>query len=259
MKYKNDSFYIENVSANSISKKYSTPSYIYSNRKIKDNINKFKRNFKNINRIICFSVKSNSNLEILKIIKNHNMGADVVSKGEMMMALKAGIKPNRIVFSGVGKTTDEIEFAVKKNILLVNAESENEIFNIQKIAKKNKRKIKIGIRLNPDIDAKTINKISTGMKENKFGVDIKSLKKIIEKFKDSRFLEISCLSVHIGSQITSHKPYKIMLNVIQKCLDICNHKFSFIDLGGGMGIQYNKKDDKLNYKQYSILIEKFLL
>ena len=153
-----------------------------------------------------------------------------------MMALKAGIDVKKIVFSGVGKTSNEIDYAIKKNILLINAESEDEIINIEKIARKNKKKVSIGIRLNPDIDARTINKISTGKKENKFGVDINTFKKIIRSYKNSKFLEFNCLSVHIGSQITSHQPYRIMLNVIQKCLNECNHKFRFIDLGGGMGL-----------------------
>ena len=258
MKYKNGHFYIEKVSASKIAKKYSTPTYVYSFEKIVSNIKKFKTNFKKINPIICFSVKSNANLDILKIIKSHNIGADVVSKGEMMMALKAGIDVKKIVFSGVGKTSNEIDYAIKKNILLINAESEDEIINIEKIARKNKKKVSIGIRLNPDIDARTINKISTGKKENKFGVDINTFKKIIRSYKNSKFLEFNCLSVHIGSQITSHQPYRTMLNVIQKCLNECNHKFRFIDLGGGMGIQYTKNDNLLNYKKYSSMIQKFL-
>ena len=175
-----------------------------------------------------------------------------------MMALKAGIDVKKIVFSGVGKTSNEIDYAIKKNILLINAESEDEIINIEKIARKNKKKVSIGIRLNPDIDARTINKISTGKKENKFGVDINTFKKIIRNYKNSKYLEFNCLSVHIGSQITSHQPYRIMLNVIQKCLNECNHKFRFIDLGGGMGIQYTKNDNLLNYKKYSSMIQKFL-
>ena len=258
MKYKNGNFYVEKVSCEKISQKAGTPSYIYSYKKICDNINKFKNNFKRINPIICFSVKSNANLEILKIIRKHDLGADVVSKGEMMVALKAGISPKRIVFSGVGKTSSEIEFAIKNNILLINAESESEIGNIENIARKNRKKVDVGIRLNPDIDAKTIKKISTGKKENKFGVDIDNVIKILKKFSSSKFLKFKCLSVHIGSQITNNKPYTSMLKIIQKCLNKCNHKFDYIDLGGGMGIQYNKKDKKLNYRTYNFLIEKFL-
>ena len=122
MKYKKRQFYIENVSAERIARQFGTPTYVYSYNKIINNINNFKKNFKTINPLICFSVKSNSNLNILSIINKLGLGADVVSKGELIVALKAKIKPEKIVFSGVGKTIDEIKFAISKNILLINAE-----------------------------------------------------------------------------------------------------------------------------------------
>ena len=258
MKYKDGQYHIENINAKRIARKFGTPSYIYSYSKIKENIKNFKKNFKSIKPIICFSVKSNANLQILKIIKSHGLGADVVSLGELMIALKAGIKPNKIVFSGVGKTIKELKFAIDKKILLINAESENEILEIEKVAKRKKIKVKIGIRLNPDTDAKTISKISTGKKENKFGVNLKTFIRIVNNYRGSKYIEMSCLSVHIGSQITSHKPFKKMLNVVKKSIQKTNHSFEYIDLGGGMGIQYSPKDKKLNYKIYCKLIEKFL-
>ena len=258
MKYKKRHFYIENVSAKIIAKKFGTPSYVYSYDKIKNNINNFKKKFKSVNPLICFSVKSNSNLKILSLINKFGLGADVVSKGELIRALKAKIKPEKIVFSGVGKTIDELKFAVSKKILLINAESENEIVEIEKIAKKNKKKINIGIRLNPDTDAKTLKKISTGKKENKFGLTEKKFLELLKKYKSSKFINIICLSVHIGSQITSHYPYKKMLNVINKIIDEADYKFRYIDLGGGMGIQYKKNGNKLNYQKYSYLIQSFL-
>jgi len=258
MKYKKKHFYIENVSTERIAKKYGTPSYVYSHNKIKDNINNFKKYFKTINPLICFSVKSNSNLKILSIINKLGLGADVVSKGELMRALKAGIKPNKIVFSGVGKTIDELKFAVSKKILLINAESENEIIEIERIAKKNKKKINIGIRLNPNTDAETLKKISTGKKENKFGLTRKKFLELLNKYKDSNFIDIICLSVHIGSQITNHSPYKNMLNVVNKTIQQSKYKFKYIDLGGGMGIQYEKNSNKLDYLKYNKLIKSFL-
>ena len=258
MKYKKKHFYIENVSTERIAKKYGTPSYVYSYNKIKDNINNFKKYFKTINPLICFSVKSNSNLKILSIINKLGLGADVVSKGELMRALKAGIKSNKIVFSGVGKTIDELKFAVSKKILLINAESENEIIEIEKIAKKNKKKINIGIRLNPNTDAETLKKISTGKKENKFGLNKKKFLELLKKYKDSNFIDIICLSVHIGSQITNHLPYKNMLNVVNKTIQQSKYKFKYIDLGGGMGIQYEKNSNKLDYLKYNKLIKSFL-
>ena len=258
MIYKKRQCYIENISVERIAKKFGTPSYVYSYEKIKNNINNFKKNFKAINPLICFSVKSNSNLNILRIINKFGLGADVVSKGELVRALKAKIKPEKIVFSGVGKTIDELKFAVSKKILLINAESENEIIEIEKIAKKNKKRISIGIRLNPDTDAKTLKKISTGKKENKFGLTEKKFLEILNKYKYSKFINIICLSVHIGSQIISHIPYKNMLDVINKIIQKSKYKFKYIDLGGGMGIQYSNNSDKLNYQKYNKLIKSFL-
>ena len=158
MIYKNNNLYIEKINTLSLSKKFGTPFYCYSYDKLKNNINEFKKNFGKINPLICFSVKSNNNFEILKIIKKFELGADVVSKGELLRVLKAGIKPEKIVFSGVGKTSDEINFAIKSNILLINAESENELKMIKKIANKKNKKVNIGLRLNPNIDAKTLKK-----------------------------------------------------------------------------------------------------
>ena len=258
MKYKKRQFYIENVSAERIAKQFGTPSYVYSYDKIKKNISNFKKNFKTINPLICFSVKSNSNLNILSIINKFGLGADVVSKGELLVALKAKIKPEKIVYSGVGKTVEELKFAIGKKILLINAESENEIIEIEKIAKKNKKKINIGIRLNPDTDAKTLKKISTGKKENKFGLTEKKFLEILNKYKNSKFINIICLSVHIGSQITSHIPYKNMLTVVNKIIHKSKFKFKYIDLGGGMGIQYENNLNKLNYAKYNKLIKSFL-
>ena len=179
MNYKNNHFYIENVSAEKIAKKYGTPLYSYSLKKLKNNIQNFKNYFKSFNPLICFSVKSNSNLEILKQIKKMGLGADVVSQGEMMKALKARINSKKIIFSGVGKTSKEISYAIDKKILLINAESQSEIKEIQRIAKSKKKIVDIGIRLNPNTDAQTLNQISTGKKENKFGVGEKKFLELV--------------------------------------------------------------------------------
>ena len=258
MKYIKRKLTIEKVSVETIAKKFGTPTYCYSYGKLKDNINNFKRNFKSFSPLICFAVKSNTNMNLLKEIKKFGLGADVVSVGEMMVALKAGIKPNKIVFSGVGKTSHEIRYAIEKKILLINAESESEIKEIEKIAKIKKKRVQIGIRLNPNTDAKTLSQISTGKKENKFGVNSKSFIKLVELYKTSKNIELKCLSVHIGSQILDYKPYEKMLNVIMKILNKVNHKFEFIDLGGGMGISYTHKNKAFNYKKYNFAIKKFL-
>jgi len=258
MKYINKTLKIEKISVDNIAKNYSTPTYFYSYDQLKRNIRTFKNNFKSISPLICFAVKSNTNINIIKLIKKFGLGADVVSIGELMIALKAGISPKKIVFSGVGKTSNEISYAINKKILLINAESKSEIKEIERIAKTKKKRVNIGIRLNPNTDAKTLTQISTGKKENKFGVDEKAFFEILKYCKDSNFIELKCLSVHIGSQILDHKPYEKMLKVVNKILNKSNYDFEFIDLGGGMGISYGDESKKLNYKKYNQAIKQFL-
>jgi diaminopimelate decarboxylase len=257
MNYISKNFLIEKVSAVSLTKKYGTPVYCYSYKRLKTNIINFKNNFKPFNPLLCFSVKANANVSLLREIKKLGYGADVVSIGELMIALKAGINSSKIVFSGVGKTSNEIKYAIEKKILLINAESKSEILEIEKIAKLKKKIVNIGIRLNPNTDAKTLNKISTGKKENKFGVTENTFLELVNYVKNSDYINLKCLSVHIGSQILNNQPYKKMLNVIDKIIRKSNYKFEYIDLGGGMGIQYNK-EKKLNYKRYREEINSFL-
>jgi len=258
MKYINKKLTIEKVSVEDLAKKYSTPAYCYSYSQLKENINSFKKSFKSFSPLICFAIKSNTNLNLIRQIKKFGLGADVVSMGELMIAIKAGINPKKIVFSGVGKTSSEIIYAIDKKILLINAESKSEIIEIDRIAKLKKKKIQIGIRLNPNTDAKTLTQISTGKKENKFGVDDKTFFELINYCKNSNNLELKCLSLHIGSQILDHKPYEKMLKVVDRIINKIDYKFEFIDLGGGMGISYSNDNKKLNYKKYNFAIKKFL-
>ena len=258
MKYINKNLSIEKVKVQDIVKKFGTPTYCYSYGQLKKNINDFKKNFSSFAPLVCFAIKSNTNVNLIREIRKLGLGADVVSMGELMMALKAGIDPKKIVFSGVGKTSNEISYAIDKKILLINAESKSEINEIERIAKFKKKKVDIGIRLNPNTDAKTLKQISTGKKENKFGVDEKTFFDLVDYSKLSKNINLKCLSVHIGSQILDHKPYGKMLKVVDKIIKKSNHKFEFIDLGGGMGISYEKNDKKLNYQKYNIAIKKFL-
>ena len=258
MKYINKRLTVEKINFQRIAKKFGTPLYCYSFSKLKENINKFKDNFKSFSPLICFAVKSNTNVYLIREIKKFGLGADVVSLGELMMALKAGIKPNKIVFSGVGKTSNELNFAINKKILLINAESLSEIMEINRIAKLKKKKVRIGVRLNPNTDAKTLSQISTGKKENKFGVNKNTFYKIVDFCNNSKNIDLKCLSVHIGSQILDHKPYRKMLKAVSYILDKTNHQFEFIDLGGGMGIDYSSKNKTLNYSKYRTAINNFL-
>ena len=258
MKYINKSLSIEKVKVIDIAKKFGTPIYCYSYSRLKENISNFKKSFGSFAPLVCFAIKSNTNVNLIREISKFGLGADVVSMGELMMALKAGIIPKKIVFSGVGKTSSEIGYAIDKKILLINAESKSEIIEIERIAKSKKKIVDIGIRLNPNTDAKTLKQISTGKKENKFGVDEKIFFDLVNYSKLSKNINLRCLSVHIGSQILDHKPYEKMLKVVDRIIKKSNHKFEFIDLGGGMGISYEKNNKKLNYQKYNIAIKKFL-
>ena len=181
---------VENISALNLAKKYKTPLYCYSLSQLKDNFNRFNNTFKTIKSIICFSIKSISNLTLLKELRKIGSGADVVSLGELLKAIKAGINPKKIVFSGVGKTEEEIRVAIKKKILLINVESENEAILINKISKKLSRTTSIGIRLNPNVTGKTHKKISTGGKNEKFGLLYNDCINLCQKIKRMKNLKL---------------------------------------------------------------------
>ena len=255
---RSNSLCIENISALKLAKKYQTPFYCYSLAQLRNNFLRFNNIFKNIKPIICFSVKSNSNLTLLRELRKIGSGADVVSIGELLKAIKAGINSKKIVFSGVGKTKEEIKKAIKKRILLINVESESEAILINKVSKKLSKKTSIGIRLNPNISGNTHKKISTGSKYEKFGLLYSDCVNLCKKIQKMKNLKLEGLSVHIGSQITNIKPFKDMLSTLDKVIKRTKIDFKFIDLGGGMGISYSNKEKKLNLKKYSQLVEKFM-
>ena len=249
---------VENISAQKLVKKYKTPFYCYSLSQLKNNYHALDNAFKAVKPIICFSVKSNSNLLLLKELKKIGSGADVVSVGELLKAIKAGINPKKIVFSGIGKTEEEIRVAIKKRVLLINVESESEVNLINRLSKKISRKISIGIRLNPNITGKTHQKISTGGKDEKFGLAYNDFINLSKKIKKMKNLNLQGISVHIGSQITSISPFKKVLSVINKIINKTKINFKFIDLGGGIGISYSKKEKQINLVQYAKLVNKFI-
>lgn len=256
-RYIGKNLFTENVSVFNIAKKNKTPFYLYSERQIKENYLDFSNSFKNIKPLICFATKANTNLAILKILAKLGSGADVVSGGELLKAIKAGIAPKKIVFSGVGKTEDELKLAIDKKILLINIESESEAILINKIAKKMNKEVSVGFRLNPNVDAKTHRKISTGKAENKFGLSIQNFKEFYKDIKELKNLKVEAISVHIGSQILSDKPYKKTLDVLEKVINDLNLKLKYVDLGGGFGIKYEKRDKLINLKNYSKQVQKF--
>ena len=257
LRYVGKNLFIEKLSINNIVKKNKTPLYLYSENQIINNYLKFTKSFKKTNPLVCFAAKSNSNVAILKILGKLGAGADVVSGGELLKALKAGIKASKIVFSGVGKTEDELKTAINKKILLINCESESEAKLVNKIAKKLKKKVSIGFRLNPNVDAKTHKNISTGKAENKFGLSIKSFKSFFKSLPIYKNIKLDALSVHIGSQILTDAPYKKTLNVMSKLIKDLELKLKFVDLGGGFGINYSGKDKPINLNKYSALVYNF--
>ena len=256
-KYFKEKLFIESTSVLNITRKNKTPFYLYSEKQIKENYLDFAKIFKSVNPLICFAAKANTNLAVMKILGKLGSGADVVSGGELLKALKAGIKPNKIVFSGVGKTEEELKLAIKEKILLINVESESEAILINKIGKKINRIISIGFRINPNVDAKTHKKISTGKAENKFGVSIKNFSSFYKNIKQFKNLKIDAVSVHIGSQILSDTPYKKTLDVVAKVIKNLNIKIQYVDLGGGFGIKYSKKDKQINLNNYAKLVYDF--
>ena len=257
LRYVGKNLFVEKLSIKNILKKNKTPFYIYSENQITYNFLKFANTFRKTNPLICFASKSNSNSNILGILGRLGAGADVVSGGELLKALKAGIKPNKIVFSGVGKTEEELKIAINKKILLINCESESEAKLVNNLAKKLKKKVSIGFRLNPNVDAKTHKNISTGKAENKFGLSIKNFKIFLKTINSFKNIKLDALSVHIGSQILNDAPFRKTLNVMSKLIKELKLNLKYVDLGGGFGINYTDKEKPINLNKYSKLVHNF--
>ena len=257
LNYKGQNLFVDNTSIKSIAKNNITPFYVYSYKKIRNNYEAFSNYFKKVNPLICFSVKSNSNISLISELGKLGSGADVVSEGELLKALKAKIKPNKIVFSGVGKTESELELAIKKRLLLINIESESEARLIDKISRKMNRVTPIGIRINPGVDADTHSKISTGRVDSKFGLAKASFLSFCKNAKKFKNLKIKAISVHIGSQITSVGPYRKTLNILYKIIKSSKINFDYVDLGGGFGISYQNNQKKIDIRNYSGFVQKF--
>ena len=242
---KKDKFFVEDVSIESIIEKFATPTYIYSKKRIVDNFKNLESAFKNVDHLICFAVKANSNLAILNLLAKNGAGFDIVSGGELRRVIAADGDPKKIVFSGVGKTSEEIKLAIENNILAFNIESEDELTRIQEIAKSLSKYASISIRVNPDVNANTHPYISTGLKENKFGVSEESALNLYKKAKTMDSILIKGIDCHIGSQITDLKPFedsvKKLIALIDK-LEVEGIKIKHMDIGGGIGISY--EDEK---------------
>ncbi len=233
--------FAEDVSLEAIANQFGTPTYIYSKNTLIDTFESFQKGLLKTNHLICFAVKANSNIAILNLFASLGAGFDIVSGGELERVLYAGGDPQKIVFSGVGKTTSEIEAALKANILCFNVESRSELLRIEAVASKINIKAPISIRVNPDVDAKTHPYISTGLKDNKFGVDFNQALALYLEAKGMSYIEIKGIDCHIGSQITELKPFVDALDRVLSLVDQLknnNIHLSHIDIGGGIGICY---------------------
>ena len=233
--------FAEDVSLETIANQFGTPTYIYSKNTLIQTFESFKKGLLKTNHLVCFAVKANSNIAILNLFASLGAGFDIVSGGELERVLYAGGDPQKIVFSGVGKTASEIEAALKANILCFNVESRSELLRIEAVASKINIKAPISIRVNPDVDAKTHPYISTGLKDNKFGVDFNQALALYLEAKDMSYIEIKGIDCHIGSQITELKPFVDALDRVLSLVDQLKKNdihLSHVDIGGGIGICY---------------------
>ncbi len=244
-KYRKDRLYAEGVPVQRIAKEAGTPLYIYSQRTLKRHFRAFDGSFKAVSRLVCFSVKANSNLSVLKTFADEGGGFDIVSGGELYRALKAGGDPRKIVFSGVGKREDELEYGVKSNILIFNVESQQELRLLDRVAGRLGKKASFAIRVNPDVDPKTHPYISTGLKKNKFGMPFDAaVKEYVHAKNGLGNLVPAGIDCHIGSQITELRPFMDALDKTKALLSRLRSEgldIRYIDMGGGLGITYDRE------------------
>lgn len=243
--YRQGELYAEDVPVARIVEQVGTPVYLYSLATLRRHYRVFDEAFARIKHLVCFSIKANANLAVLRTFVREGSGFDVVSSGELFRALKAGADPRKIVFSGVGKSRGEIAYALEQNILMFNAESEQELDAINAVAGSLRKKAPVSLRVNPDVDPKTHPYISTGMKKSKFGIDIKRSLDEYERARVLPNLNVIGVDCHIGSQLTSTSPFvDALARVKELILRLRERGFAlnYLDLGGGLGITYNDEN-----------------
>ncbi|MCB9748268.1 MAG: diaminopimelate decarboxylase [Candidatus Omnitrophica bacterium] len=244
-KFKNNELYCENVKVSTIAKQIETPFYLYSHHTLVDHFTKIKEAFKTVNPLICFAMKANDNMAVLKTLADQGAGFDIVSVGELKKLQKIKADTTKVVFASVGKTEEEIIAAMNAKILFFNVESQPELDEINRIAKKLKKNAAVALRINPDVEAPTHAKITTGTLKNKFGIDLATAREIMKNQKKYANIKFSGLHVHIGSQIIKSDPF---ITAIKKVIEFINSLkadkiiLEYLDIGGGLGIIY--KDEK---------------
>ena len=240
-RYENNSLYAEDVPVKELIENFGTPLYIYSYKTLLRHFKAYDDAFNGIPHLICFALKANSNTAILRIMAQNGGGADIVSGGELFRAMKAGIHPKKIVYAGVGKTGEEIRYALRSRILMFNVESEDELYEIDRIAGDLGLKAPIALRVNPDIDPETHPYISTGLRKHKFGIPIEDALEYYKTIKKLKNLEIVGIHKHIGSQITKVSPFTDALKKVLLLVDELSRygiTIKYLDIGGGLGITY---------------------
>jgi diaminopimelate decarboxylase len=242
--YRNNEMFCEDVPVQAIARQVGTPFYLYSHATLTRHFKAFNDAFEGLDRLVCFSAKANTSLAVLKLLANLGSGLDIVSGGELFRGLQAGFSPDRIVYSGVGKRVDEIDFALETGILMFNVESLEELELIQVRAEALRKKARVSIRVNPDVDPKTHPYISTGLKKNKFGIDTESAVSAYQRASRMSHISVVGIDCHIGSQITEIQPFedalKSLKNLIQRLGDM-GIPIRHLDMGGGLGITYREE------------------
>ena len=244
--YTNNKPFVESVSLEDIAKAQTTPFYVYSQTKITSTFEQLKNT---LDSEIFYAVKANSNQSIIKLLASLGAGADVVSIGELERAILAGVDPQKIIFEGIGKTKQDITFAIEKNIRLINIESIDELERVNEVAVHQNKKINIGIRLNPNIDGQTLDKISTGKKTDKFGIDTDKLNELFKVLEVSKNVNLIGISCHVGSQIFNINVFAEIFHKMKANAQIFLDKgymIKHVDLGGGLGVNYSQDQEILN-------------
>jgi diaminopimelate decarboxylase len=236
----------DDVPIEALAERFGTPLYVYSATTIRERTRSFEQAFRKVPHTVCYSVKANSNLSILRLLAGMGCGFDVVSGGELERVLRVDRRAARnVVFSGVGKTTEEMEAALKAGVLLFNVESEAELWRLAECAARTKEKARIALRVNPDVPANTHPYISTGLQQHKFGVPLDEARKLYAQASGTRYLRVEGVSVHIGSQIGSVEPFAMAMERVAELMRVLQadgHKIQYVDAGGGLGISYEEPE-----------------
>jgi len=250
--YQRGELFCESTPISEVVQKLGTPLYLYSYHSLINNYRKVKSAFAKLSPLICYALKANGNLTISRLLAREGVGCDIVSGGELYKALRAGFSPQRIVFAGPGKNEKEIEYALKENIFMFNVESASELKLVEQIVQRMSCTARISLRINPDVDAQTHHYITTGKKENKFGLDFDEAEKLYLNIKDLSLLQPVGIHFHLGSQITSPEPYLGALEKILDFLELLKENglnLKYIDIGGGFGISYEKGKPPINIEK----------